>query len=310
MAWGLFKSIGKIAKAVVKSPITKIAAGALAIVVPPAGAAAIAGLAVANKAVDMVDAGGKAAAVGKAAIQATIKAGGPSAVAVRQVVAARQGNPQAQAAVRAQINTSYSAMRKDPNPVVQEAARKIQVTKTSKELNRVIKGYNSKDPKERAAVQKKVANLKASRDPKARRQYRRLVKRTAAIRTARKYVVDARGVVKKKADIKVGADTPNPRPMHPQLPTLRRVHCKGRPCLLVKRPPPLRARFRVGADVPPHAVTWWVELVIPHDPENAPYWRVPFRASGFNALERAAKHPTNTRNKLYRWNGSQWAKVA
>jgi len=52
---GFFSKIAKVTKSVVRSPITKVAAGGLAIAFPPAGIPAVAGLAIANTTLDRVD---------------------------------------------------------------------------------------------------------------------------------------------------------------------------------------------------------------------------------------------------------------
>lgn len=76
MSWlgKAFKSVGKIAKAVVKSPITKLAAGALVVVCPPAGAGAMAALAASDKIIAATKSKDpKRRAEAKKAIAATVK---------------------------------------------------------------------------------------------------------------------------------------------------------------------------------------------------------------------------------------------
>lgn len=304
---GFFDSIGKIAKAVVKSPITKAVAGATTIVFPPAGAAMVAGIAVANKAVDLADSASPKAPAAKQIVAATLAQGGPPAQAVRLLQAAKQGNMQATAQVRTLVSRGVNEMARAP--VTAGAADKIKNVvanesyKKARSLNALVLAFNSKDPQKRKAVAAEVAALRRSRSPKDRAKLRSLRRRTAAIKTARKFFVDSRGLVKKKAAVKVGADAPSPRASHPPLPKVK--HIPERRCWVV-RGVGRRLRARVGADMPaPHAVTWWVELVRPQYPGNAPYWRIPFRASGFDALRRAA----STKNWLYRWDGMKWARV-
>lgn len=85
----IFSSIAKVAKAVIKSPITKVAAGGLAVAFPVVGIPAAAGVAIAGKVVDAAQ--GKR---GTPAQQATAKR-----VVANTIIAARQGDAGAARAV-------------------------------------------------------------------------------------------------------------------------------------------------------------------------------------------------------------------
>lgn len=105
---GIFGSIAKIAKAVVKNPITKVAAGGLAIAFPPIGIPAAAGVAIAGKVVDAAQ--GKR---GTPAQQATAKR-----VVANTIVAARNGDAGAARAVvamkKAQVAKGVVAGMSEP----------------------------------------------------------------------------------------------------------------------------------------------------------------------------------------------------
>lgn len=132
---GLLSKIAKVAKAVVKSPITKAAAGGVAIICPPAGIGALAGIAAADKIVDAVDAGN--------AVRKQVAAGfggRPGVAGGREPVAAALGQVQ-KGIARAQqgktaagiVKATAVAAKTDPNAKrALETMKLVQAAKLGK----------------------------------------------------------------------------------------------------------------------------------------------------------------------------------
>lgn len=287
---GILDDIGGAVKSVVKSPITKAVAGGVAVVCPAVGAPALAGIAAANTVISAAESADK---VRRAAAQRSIKAtatlaqtdaGAATAYkAMQTLVEARRGSSLARMFLRQQLNANFKAMAHNPA----EAAAAPQVRRVvanhgylrAKELNKLIIAYNSTNESERSRARAQVSKLRQSKSPRARAQLQTLARRTAALRTARRYVIDARGMVKLRSDVRIGADELSPAPAHPPLPKL---------CTVV-----------------PPGITWWVELE--HAPGEACNfrWCAPFRATAAAAMQRARPEL-----ELYRWTGRSWNRAA
>jgi hypothetical protein len=192
---GLLSKIAKVAKAVVKSPITKVAAGGVAIICPPVGISALAGLAAADKVVDAVDAGN---AVRK---QVAAGLGGRAGVpGGREPVAAALGQVQKNIARAKQgqtaagiVKATAAAAKSDP-----DAARALATMK-------LVQAAKQGKPQAKLAllqqVRKQVAATIAAgvkpgattQEKQASRLVTALVKETAARkRISRRFGVDKR----------------------------------------------------------------------------------------------------------------------
>lgn len=129
----LLGDIAKVAKAVVKSPITKVAAGGLAIVFPPVGVTALAGIAAAEKIVDAAD---KGQAILKAAHGANAGVpqlpGGRAPIAALHARGLLNSNAAQQAVAAAKIIKNTAALAKQGNPDAARALRVLQTVKAAK----------------------------------------------------------------------------------------------------------------------------------------------------------------------------------
>jgi hypothetical protein len=154
--------LASIAKKVVKSPITKIVAGGIAIVAPPIGAGALAGITAADKITDAIDKGKavvKAVQSGKG-FSAAIPGGRlPSQAQVAQLGARFGMAKQAATAAKAVAATAKLA-KTDPN--AKRAVRLLQVVQKAKAGNPAARAVLHQE------VKKQVRHvLSKANDPKA-----------------------------------------------------------------------------------------------------------------------------------------------
>lgn len=187
-------SIAKIAKSVVKSPITKVVAGGVAVVCPVVGVPALAGLAAADKVVDATDSGMAAVKAARSAVGGVAGVPGgrvPFAAAMAQHTL---GNRAKQGMVAARIVRNTAKLAKtDP-----EARRALNAMK-------LVKAAKQGQPAAKAAllgeVKKQIAyTITAGTKPGATPQEKQVARLTVALikgtaarkRASRKFGVDRR----------------------------------------------------------------------------------------------------------------------
>ncbi len=127
--------IASVAKAVVKSPITKVVAGGIAIVAPPVGLSALAGIAAADKVVDAIDSGKSVVAQAQNALNAA-RAGVPGGRV--PLVASARLSPNMltrakQASTAANVVTATAALAKAGDPLAARNVKLLQIVQQAKQ---------------------------------------------------------------------------------------------------------------------------------------------------------------------------------
>lgn len=185
--------IAKVAKIVVKSPVTKVVAGGVAVVMPAVGVPALAGLAAADKVVDASD---KGVAVVKAAIAGKnlpAVPGGrlPFAAALGQ--ANFKGTLATQGAAAAKILANTAAQAKKGDPEAQRALKAMQLVKAAKQGQPAAKTALLKEVKTQVANVLRIGSAPQAtpQEKQTARVVTALIKATAARkRASRKFGVN------------------------------------------------------------------------------------------------------------------------
>jgi len=188
-------SIAKIAKSVVKSPITKVIAGGVAVVVPVVGVPALAGLAAADKVVDATDKGLAAVKAARSAVGGVAAVPGgrvPFAAALSQTAVGARAK---QGMVAAKIVRNTAKLAKAGDHEAQRALATMKLVKAAKQGQPMAKAALLSEVKSQIAY-----TLKAGAAPNATPQEKQVARLTAALirgtaarkRASRKFGVDRR----------------------------------------------------------------------------------------------------------------------
>ena len=188
-------SIAKIAKSVVKSPITKVVAGGVAVVCPIVGVPALAGIAAADKVVDATDAGLAAVKSARSAVGGVAGVPGgrvPFAAAMSQHTL---GNRAKQGMVAARIIKNTEKLAKSGDREAQRALNAMKLAKAAKQGNPMAKAALTETVKKQIAY-----TLRAGSKPSATPQEKQVARLTLALikstaarkRASRKFGVDRR----------------------------------------------------------------------------------------------------------------------
>ena len=187
--------IAKIGKAVLKSPVTKVVAGGVAVVFPPVGVPALAGIAVAEKVVDATDKGVKIQNAVRAAQGGLAQIPGGRSPFAAVIGRAQLNSPAAKQALAAAQLVKNTAMAAKSDPNARHALQVMKVVKAAKQGNPMaVKSLHG-------FVKKQIAStLLAGKKPNATAQEKTtarlvtgVIQATAARKKAsRKYGVDRR----------------------------------------------------------------------------------------------------------------------
>lgn len=191
----LLGDIAKVAKSVVHSPITKVVAGGLAVVVPVVGVPALAGLAAADKVIDATDKGTAALKAARSAVggHAGVPGGRvPFAAAMQQY---SHGNRAKQGLAAAQIIRNTVAQAKKGDPEAKRAVNAMKLVKAAKQGQPAARMALISEVKKQLAftVKQGAAPHATPQEKQVARITVALVKATAARkRASRKFGVDRR----------------------------------------------------------------------------------------------------------------------
>lgn len=185
--------VAKVAKVIVKSPVTKVVAGGVAVVMPAIGVPALAGLAAADKVVDATDKGVavvKAVAAGK---NLPSIPGGRLPFAASLGQANFKGTLATQGAAAAKILANTAAQAKKGDAGAQRAMAAMKLVKAAKQGQPAAKAALLKEVKTQVANVLRVgsASNASPQDKQAARVVTALIKATAARkRASRKFGVN------------------------------------------------------------------------------------------------------------------------
>jgi len=127
------KDIGKIAKVVVKSPITKVGLGGVALVFPAVGVPALAGVAAAEKLIDAAERGNVAKGLASAAVAGAGGFAGANPSIAASLSAASNALPEAKKAMAIIAATRKQAEAGDPG--AQHALKVLKAVKAARDGN-------------------------------------------------------------------------------------------------------------------------------------------------------------------------------
>ncbi len=188
--------IGKVCKSVVKSPVTKVVAGGVAIAFPAVGVPALAGLAVADRVVSAHDKGEAvriAAGVAQGAIQQY--AGGRNDFAMAMSQASQGTSLAKQGAAAAKIVVATAKQAKAGDPEAQRALRAMKLVKAARQGQPAARAALHKEVKTQIAnvLRMGAAPHATPVEKQTARVVTALIKATAARkRASRKFGVDRR----------------------------------------------------------------------------------------------------------------------